>query len=144
MDLTMDVFRALAAIAWADGAVAEAEANALRSAARAAKLGPADLARVDAMLASRVDLADLGPLRLERDEAELLFALACMMSAADGTVADGERAAVARLGDLLGLDAEARTTAAAASHAVADSLGIAGAGNHAAVLESFARAVAEG
>ena len=126
MSLNLDLFRALAAVAWADRRMDPAEADALLRAARAAKLSTADLAKVEAATKSPVTLDELGPLSLKGDDAEYAYALAWMISGADGRVDDDERAAVCKLGDLLSLSAEARQRAAAVSLGVAESLGLSG------------------
>ena len=122
--MNVDLFRALAAVAWADQHMHPAEADALLRAARAAGLSPSDLAQVDAATKAPVSLEQLAPLALHGDDAEYAYALACLISGADGRVDDVERAAVAKLGDLLSLSTEARDRAAMASLTVAESLGV--------------------
>ncbi|HEX3344800.1 MAG TPA: hypothetical protein VHS09_09525 [Polyangiaceae bacterium] len=126
MKLGKDVFRALAAIAWADGVVKPSEVQALLRAARGSGLTEAEIAEVERATRERVVVDDLPPLALSEDEAEFAYAMACMMSAADGVVDASERACVAKLGDRLGLSAEARRRAAGASLAIAENLGLAG------------------
>jgi len=124
MTMNVDLFRALAAVAWADQRMDPAEADALLRAARAAKLSPADLAKVESATKAPVTLDQLGALSLKGEDAEYAYALACLISAADGHIDETERATVAKLGDLLSLSAEARERAATASTAVAQSLGM--------------------
>ena len=120
--LGLDAFSALADVIWADGVMAEEEASTLVSVARAAGLGPHDVAFVERTTRERTPL---GPGRLAIDDAgaEHLYALACLMAAADGTIDPRERAAVAALGDRLGLDETTRARASRASHAVAQAIG---------------------
>jgi tellurite resistance protein len=124
MTMNVDLFRALAAVAWADQRMDPAEADALLRAARAAHLSPADVAKVEAATKTPCGLDQLGPLSLRGDDAEYAYALACLISGADGRIDDVERATVAKLGDLLSLSTEARERAAIASLSVAESLGL--------------------
>lgn len=126
MKLGKDVFRALAAVAWADGVVKPSEAQALVRAARGSRLTDAELAEVERFTRERIVVEDLHALTLTDEEAEFAYAMACMMSAADGVVDASERACVAKLGDLLALSAEARRRAAGASVAIAENLGLEG------------------
>ncbi|MEO7095936.1 MAG: hypothetical protein ABI175_21930 [Polyangiales bacterium] len=122
--MNVDLFRALAAVAWADSFVDPAEADALLRAARAAGLSAADLAQVDAATKTKVTLDQLGPLSLQGDDAEYAYALACLIIGADGRIASSERETIAKLGDMLSLSTEARDRAATASLTVAESLGV--------------------
>jgi tellurite resistance protein len=124
--LSKDVFRALAAVAWADGAVKPSEAQALLRAARGSGLTAGELVEIERATRERIGVEDLRALDLSGEEAEFAYAMACMMSAADGVVDASERACVAKLGDLLGLSEEARLRAAGASVAIAENLGLEG------------------
>lgn len=136
MSMNVDLFRALAAVAWADEHMHPAEADALLRAARAVGLAASDLAKVEAATKTKVSIEQLGPLSLTGDDAEYAYALACLISGADGRVDDVERAAVAKLGDLLSLSTEARDRAALASLTVAESLGV-----ETSVLTALAKAI---
>ena len=113
---------ALASIVWADGTLADEEAEALVRIARASGLSRKEVADVERSVRER-PAEDLAPLALDGVAAEHLFSLACLIAASDGTIDPRERAAVAALGDRLGLDLAARDRATRASHAVAQALG---------------------
>lgn len=136
MGLGKDVFRALAAVAWADSEVKPSETEALLRAARASGLSAADLADVERATKTRTSVEDLGALHLSGEDAEYAYALAWMISAADEHVDETEVAVLAQLGDKLGLDREARDRAAAASFAVSSALGL-----HGDALSALAQAI---
>jgi tellurite resistance protein len=136
MALGKDVFRALAAVAWADSEVKPAEKEALLRAARASGLSSADLAEVEHATRQRTTIDDLGALHLTGEDAEYAYALAWMISAADAHVDESEVAVLGKLGDKLGLDQDARDRAAAASFAVSSALGL-----HGDALSALAKAI---
>jgi hypothetical protein len=115
MKLGKDVFVALAAIAWADGVVQVEEATALVAGARASGLAGGDLEEVRAALRERTDLARIATLSLTRDEREFVYAIAMWLTGVDGVVTGDESAALVKIGDILGLDADARGRGAIAS-----------------------------
>ena len=120
--LGVDALLALAEIMWADGHVASEEAAALVKIARSFTLDDHEIGLVERALRERPSAEQLLPLSLAREESEHLFALACIIAAADGTIDPREVAAIAGLGDRLRLDAEARERASTAAGAVAESL----------------------
>jgi tellurite resistance protein len=122
--LGSDALMALASVAWADGTLAEEEAAALMRIARASGMSADAVGEVERATRERA-IAD-GPLPLHGALAEHVYSLACLMAASDGTIDPRERAAVAALGDRLGLDERSRERASLASHAVAQSLGVSG------------------
>jgi retinoid hydroxylase len=134
MKLSRDVLRALAAVAWADGVVSDEEAIALDAAAEACGLAGDDLALVREATHARVDLDTVGKLELEGPERSFVYAVACWLARADGLVADEEKTTLARLRDLLGLDAR---DAELAQRAQAET------GTTAADLRLLARSIAE-
>jgi cytochrome P450 len=113
---------ALASVIWADGTMADEEADALLRVARASGLADPEVAEVARATRAR-DADDGAPLGLDGAAAEHLFSLACLIAASDGSIDPRERDAVAALGDRLGLDEPARARASLASHAVAEALG---------------------
>jgi cytochrome P450/tellurite resistance protein len=121
--LGLDALLALVEIVWADGHVAEEEAEALVRIARSLDLDAAEVALVERALRERPTAEPLLPLSLAREESEHLFTLACVIASADGKVDPREVAAIAGLGDRLRLDKGARERAATAASAVAESLG---------------------
>jgi hypothetical protein len=62
---------------------------------------------------------------LAHDQAEYLYALACLVSVADGHVDLSERACISKLGDMLSLSPSERRAAEAAAEAIARRLGLA-------------------
>ncbi len=135
MQFDENVYRLLSAVVWADGRVAEAESGAVLALAEAQELSVSEIARVREILASRTTLAEVGPLDLDAEQAEYVFSIACMLSASDDHVDPRERSVVAEIGKRLGLSQEARARAAAASLAVADSLGVRSTGGRRALSE---------
>src|SRR5438309_868041 len=123
MKLSKDVFRALATVAWADGEVTTSEARALVRAASAAGLSDVDLDDVERATTHRTSLSDLEELALTRADAEWVYAVACVLGAADGKLVDEERASIERLGDLLRLTNEERESARRASLSFAQTIG---------------------
>jgi cytochrome P450/tellurite resistance protein len=117
-----DALKALASVIWADGKMTEEEATALVRVARASGLTASEIGAVERATRERAP-ADTAPLALGGAAAEHLFALACLIAASDGSVDPRERAAIAALGDRLGLAEPARTRAAVASQAVAQAIG---------------------
>jgi cytochrome P450/tellurite resistance protein len=123
--LGVDALSALASVVWADGRMVDEEAAALLRIARASGLSAGELSAVERAVREPAPSSE-APLALDAAAAEHLFSLACLMAASDGSVDPRERAAVAKLGDRLGLDARARARASLASHAVAQALGLSG------------------
>jgi hypothetical protein len=126
MKLGKDVFLALAQVAWADGEVSAGEAKALVRAAKAAGLAGADLQAVESALASRESSKRAPKVALTAEQSEMVYALACALSAVDGQIAESEREAIASLGDRLKIPFDARGRGAAASVAVAKELEVGG------------------
>lgn len=116
--LGLDALLALSEIAWADGRMADEEAEALVQIARSIGLDATEVAMVERATRTRPGPSDGRPLALSVEESEHLFTLACMIAAADGDVDPREHAAIAGLGDRLRLDASARDRAATAARAV--------------------------
>lgn len=101
--MSRDVFVALAAIAWADGEVSEAEATALIGAAEASGLRGAELDAVRSALSSRTELDRLSQLSLAAEEREFVYAIASWLVRVDGVIEPAETAALARLAGILSL-----------------------------------------
>jgi tellurite resistance protein len=130
-----EMFRALAAVAWADGVLKPAEASALVLTARQVGLAPAAVAEVEAMTRTKTTLDGLALSGIGKERAEYVYALACLIGATDLEVAPAERASISQLGDLLGLGADDRRRAEAAGAGIAASLGLSSDG-----LEALSRA----
>lgn len=114
MQLGKDVFLALAAIAWADGEVADSEADAIRRAAKACQLAAPEMAEIEQALRFPISLGRLTDLRLDRDQRLFLYGLATWLARADGIVHRQEVRALELLGNALGLSNLERSRAKAA------------------------------
>jgi tellurite resistance protein len=125
MKWTKEMFRALAAVAWADGKMRDSEAVALRRTAKALGLDASALAEVEKMTTMPTSLEGFRAKDLGAEQSEYLYALACLVSVADGHVDLSERACISKLGDLLNLSPSARRTAEAAAETIARQLGLA-------------------
>jgi tellurite resistance protein len=124
MKLSKDVFLALTAVAWADGVVSAKEADVLERAAKAAGLIGADLDAVQKAIRSHEVARKTAKATLSAEEGEFVYAVACLLSASDGDVAEEEREAIATLADRLRIPFDVRAKAAAASVAVGKALGV--------------------
>jgi uncharacterized membrane protein YebE (DUF533 family) len=118
-----DTLLALAAIAWADGSIAPAEAAGIRSAARQLGLGPDELGRVEAALARRFDLGEVETLRMNRLSRLFTYAAASWIAGIDGAPSPAEATALGMLGERLGLSNVARERATAAARAIGSASG---------------------
>lgn len=116
MELKSDVFLALAEVVWADGQMKEGEARLLVRAAKAAGIEGAELAAIErATKSAPAPAKKPSKLTIAVPEGEFVYALACLLSASDGEIAESEREAIAALGDRMKLPLEVRARAAAAS-----------------------------
>lgn len=120
--LNREQLLALADIMWVDGKAEPAEIEALEKIGRVS--GVAD-AEVKAAISTKRSAPATTPIALPALEAEHLYALACLMSSADGKVDAAERDAVAALAVRLTLSDEQRVRATVAAHAIASTLGVA-------------------
>lgn len=134
--LQKDVFIALAAIAWADGHVADEESAALLAAARSSGIDGADLEPIREALMNRTALDRLSKLSLSSDEREFVYAVAAWIARVDGVVEPEESAALARLAGFLTLSDEQTSRAALAIGA----LGIEETRDHARDFAQFGKA----
>ncbi len=119
MKWNLSMFRALAAVAWADGNVKAAEADALVRTAKDLGFDARAVAEVERMTRERCSLDGFAPEGLDDAASEYLYALACMVRAADRDLAPAETECIAKLGDLLGLSVEARARAEIAALTIA-------------------------
>ena len=99
----LTVIRIWAAMAWADGVVAEAEASALRRLISGAQLEEAESKLAHSYLENRTDLGEEGLAELSPDARNGIYRAACRMAALDREVAQSERSMLVRLRDALGL-----------------------------------------
>ncbi len=102
----LSVIRVWAAMAWADGAIADAEAQALRRLIAAAELTDDERAAAGRFLEQRVELDTADVSSLSEDARRGIYRAACRMAAVDRDVAASERNLLDRLRGHLGLGAE--------------------------------------
>ncbi len=101
----LSVIRVWAAMAWADGTIADPESQALRRLIGAAELDAEEKSIANKFLESRVDLDTAGIEALSEDARRGIYRAAARMAAVDGVVATSERALLDRLGGHLGIAA---------------------------------------
>ncbi|KAB2896011.1 MAG: hypothetical protein F9K40_15295 [Kofleriaceae bacterium] len=99
----LTVIRIWAAMAWADGVLAEAEASALRRLISGAQLDEAEAEKARSFLESRTELGDDGLAEMSPDAKQGIYKAACRMAALDREVAQSERTMLVKLRDALGL-----------------------------------------
>jgi uncharacterized membrane protein YebE (DUF533 family) len=102
----VSVIRVWAAVAWADGVLAEAEAEGLRRLALAADLTEDERDAVDRAIASKIDLPETYLTDLSVEARRGVYRAACRMAVVDHVFADAERAMLDRLQVLLGIPVE--------------------------------------
>src|SRR4051812_8566459 len=106
-----DVFVALAAIAWADGALDPDEADAIVRAAADVGLELDDIAAVEAATREPVQLGDIDQDALSKDDRLFVYAVASWIARMDGKVTEDESAALAALAEKLGVPERRRAVA---------------------------------
>jgi uncharacterized membrane protein YebE (DUF533 family) len=99
----LSVIRVWAAVAWADGMLAEAEAEGLRRLIRTADLTPDERQSATAFLDQRVDLPDLYLKNLNPESRRGIYRAACRMAVVDHVFAHAERKLLDRLQGMLGI-----------------------------------------
>ena len=109
--LGTDTLVALAAIAWADGTMNPKEAGGIRSAAQNLGIGGEALSKVEEVIKRKIGLDEVETIRMNRLTRLFTYAAATWVAELDGTLSDQERAALALLGDRLGLSNLARERA---------------------------------
>ena len=97
------VIRTWAAVAWADGVIADAERSALTRLVDGAELTAADRETAHGFLQTKVELGDDGLTELSGDARRGIYKAACRMAAVDRHVTDSERSLLVRLRDALGI-----------------------------------------
>ncbi|MEZ4404043.1 MAG: DUF533 domain-containing protein [Kofleriaceae bacterium] len=102
----LTLIRIWAAVAWADGKVADAERTALQRLIDGAELTADDRATANQFLTAPVDLAGLGAANLPADARRGIYKAACRMAAVDREVADSERTLLVRLREALALSVD--------------------------------------
>jgi uncharacterized membrane protein YebE (DUF533 family) len=99
----LTVIRIWAAMAWADGVLAEAEASALRRLISGAQLDDEEGAKARSWLEQRIELTDEGLAELSPDAKNGIYRAACRMAALDRDIAQSEKSMLVKLRDALGL-----------------------------------------
>lgn len=99
----LSVIKVWAAVAWADGMLAESEAEGLRRLIRTADLTPDERQGATALLDARVELPDLYLKNLSPESRRGIYRAACRMAVVDHVFAHAERKMLDRLQSLLGI-----------------------------------------
>lgn len=99
----LSVIRMWAAVAWADGVLAEAEAESLRRLIRSAELTGDERAIAMQCLESEVQLPATYLTSLAADARRGIYRAACQMAVVDHVFHDNERMILVRLRGLLGV-----------------------------------------
>jgi uncharacterized membrane protein YebE (DUF533 family) len=102
----LNVIRVWAAVAWADGVVAQAEAEGLRRLIRTADLNGDERHAALEFLDQRVDLPDLFLNNLNPESRRGIYRAACRMAVVDHVFAVAERKMLDRLQGMLGIPHE--------------------------------------
>jgi len=102
----LSVIRVWAAVAWADGMLAEAEAEGLRRLIRSADLTPEERAGATKFIEARVDLPTADLQNLSPDSRRGIYRAACRMAVVDHVFASAERRMLDRLQGQLGIPAD--------------------------------------
>ena len=102
----LSVIRVWAAVAWADGVLAEAEAEGMRRLIRSADLTNEERQSASAFLDSRVDLPELYLKNLNPESRRGIYRAACRMAVVDHVFAHAERKMLNRLQGMLGIPLE--------------------------------------
>jgi uncharacterized membrane protein YebE (DUF533 family) len=105
----LSVIRIWAALAWADGVIAEAEATAMKRLIAAAQLSEDEKAMALGFMSSRTELDTSNLGELSDDAKKGIYKAACRLAAVDHDVAAAERIFLGRLRDGLAIsEAEAK------------------------------------
>jgi uncharacterized membrane protein YebE (DUF533 family) len=99
----LSVIRIWAAVAWADGVLAEAEAEGMRRLIRNADLTEDERADASALLDTRIELPAVYLSNLNPESRRGIYRAACRMAVVDHVFAHAERKLLDRLQDVLGI-----------------------------------------
>lgn len=102
----LSVIRMWAAIAWADGVLAEAEAEGLRRLIRTADLTSDERTSAARLLEEHIDLPDEYLTTMSPESRRGVYRAACRMAIVDHVFSDTERQMLRKLRDLLAIPAE--------------------------------------
>src|SRR4051812_34874854 len=103
-----EVFKALAAVAWADGTIQPAEAAAIERAAAQEGLAGADLDAVKAALQTRVGLKDVNVASLSEADKMYVYGISSWVASVQDGVGLRERIALNEVGKVLSLTQRSR------------------------------------
>jgi uncharacterized membrane protein YebE (DUF533 family) len=99
----LNVIKVWAAIAWADGVLAEAEAEGMRRLIRTADLTPEERTSALSYLDTRTDLPELYLKNLNPESRRGIYRAACRMAVVDHVFAHAERKMLDRLKTVLAI-----------------------------------------
>ncbi len=99
----LSVIRMWAAVAWADGVLAEAEAEGLRRLIRTAELTPAERTASASFLESPVQLPETYLTSMSPESRRGVYRAACRMAVVDHVYSDTEKKLLAKLRELLAI-----------------------------------------
>lgn len=102
----LTALRVWAAVAWADGVLAEAEAEGLRRLLRGAELSPEERALAGEFLVHEVRLPDSLVASLNPEAKKGIYRAACRMAVVDHVLDENEQTLLERLRGLLGVTDE--------------------------------------
>lgn len=102
----LSVIRVWAAVAWADGMLAEAEAEGMRRLIRNAELTPDERQAATKLLDKKVQLPDVYLQNLNPESRRGIYRAACRMAVVDHVFAHAERKMLDKLQLLLGIPKE--------------------------------------
>jgi len=102
----LSVIRVWAAVAWADGVLAEAEAEGLRRLIRTADLTAEERSAASKFIDAKVDLPDVYLNNLSPDSRRGIYRAACRMAVVDHVFASAERRLLDRLQGQLAIPVE--------------------------------------
>ncbi|MEO8840558.1 MAG: DUF533 domain-containing protein [Kofleriaceae bacterium] len=102
----LSVIRVWAAVAWADGMLAEAEAEGMRKLIRNAELTPDERQAATRLLDKTVLLPDVYLQNLNPEARRGIYRAACRMAVVDHVFAHAERKMLDKLQSLLGIPKE--------------------------------------
>lgn len=100
------VIRMWAAVAWADGVLAEAEAQSLRRLIRTAELTADERTAATRLIETEVQLPDTYLTAMSPESRRGVYRAACRMAVVDHVFADAERRMLGKLRDLLGIPSD--------------------------------------
>lgn len=104
--LVLSVIRVWGALAWADGVLAEAEADGLRRLIRSADLTDAERVAASRLLDAPVALPETYLTSLQPEARKGVYRAACRLAIVDRTLSASERLMLDRLRVVLGVPAE--------------------------------------